>query len=209
MLFAGFIARQLRQPSGAFGRIAMPLFFRRANARLYRYALDELAVGEDDRVLEIGFGSGESIERLAAMAPRGKVTGIDISDDMVNRAERRLAGLIAAGRVAVGLGDVARMRFDDGAFDRVLTANTIYFWPDPAAGMAEVRRVTAPGGRAVIAFRSKAKMQATQLPGFRLFDPEEVAELMRSSGFGNVRILARDADLPLDNVLAIGDVPRT
>lgn len=62
-------------------------------------AIRALDIRTADRVLEIGFGHGRTLARLVALVPRGSVVGIEISEDMVERARRRLRTLVATGAV--------------------------------------------------------------------------------------------------------------
>ena len=62
-----------------------------------------------DRVLEIGFGHGRTIERLAGVVTDGRVCGIDVSDEMLNLAVRRNRLAITEGRIELRK---SRLRLD-------------------------------------------------------------------------------------------------
>ena len=72
--------------------------------------------------------------------------------------------------------------------------------------MTEIRRVIKPGGRLVVAFRSREKIEPMKvfLRGFALYRPTEVSALLERAGFTQVRIEMHDQDKRLDAVLAIG-----
>src|SRR5260221_413651 len=93
------------------------------------------------QVLEVGFGGGYGLARLTELLTDGMVSGVDFAPDMVRQAERRFHKQIAQGRLQVQLGDVSRLPFPAETFDRVLTINTIYFWPDALQGLSEILRV--------------------------------------------------------------------
>ena len=206
MGLAEFLAAQLRKPSGWFGRLVMGRFFNKFNARINQLTIESLNIQATDHVLDIGFGGGFTIPRMAALTPAGKVCGVDMSETMVRQAQARFSHLIVEGRVDVQLGDLARLSYADGTFDKVCTVNTVYFWPDPLQNLIEIRRVMKRGGRLVVSFRSREKMEAmkTLLPGLRLYAPPEVQGLLEQAGFTQVRIERRDEDKRLDTVLAIG-----
>jgi ubiquinone/menaquinone biosynthesis C-methylase UbiE len=128
---------------------------------------------------------------------------------MVREAEHRFRKQIAQGRLQVQLGDVSRLPFPAETFDRVLTVNTIYFWPDTSQGLSEILRVLKKDGRAAVSIRSKDKMQKLSFTqhGFRLFWPDELAALMREAGFRDVRIDHRDQDKPYDQAIVLGTRP--
>lgn len=101
-------------------------------------------------LLELGSGPGRLAVRLARLAPEPRLTGVDISPDMVERASRRAARAGLSDRVRFEVGDVAALRFADGRFDAVLATFTLHHWPKPAVGLAEIYRVLKPGGEAWI-----------------------------------------------------------
>ena len=133
------------------------------SARLYDLTTGPLfeslfaRIGEETAVafprgelLEIGCGPGRLAARLARRAPELRLTGVDISPDMVERASQRAARAGLSERVRFEVGDAAALRFADGQFDAVLATFTLHHWPKPAAGLAEVYRVLKPGGEAWI-----------------------------------------------------------
>jgi SAM-dependent methyltransferase len=100
------------------------------------------------KLLEIGSGPGRLAVRLAREAPGMTLTGVDISDAMVERAARRAAGAGLSERVRFKVGDVAAMPLPDGEFDGVVSTLSLHHWPEPTHGLAEIRRVHKPGGEA-------------------------------------------------------------
>ena len=102
------------------------------------------------KLLEIGSGPGRLAVRLAREAPGMTLTGVDISDAMVERAARRAAGAGLSERVRFKVGDVAAMPLPDGEFDGVVSTLSLHHWPGPTHGLAEIHRVLKPGGEARI-----------------------------------------------------------
>ena len=201
-----FMAAQLRRPKGWFGEFVMSRFLNRVNGQIIDRTLTLLDARAEHSVLEIGFGGGSALCRLAKEAGSGVVTGVDISPEMIRQAERRFRHQIETGRLRVQLGDVTHLPFGDGVFDRVFTINTIYFWPDALQGLGEIYRVLKQDGLAAISIRSKEKMKehAVTKYDFCLFSADDVARLMGQAGFREIRVDHRDKDKWYDQVIVVG-----
>ncbi len=115
--------------------------------RIVREALD---VRPDASVLDVGCGPGALPVLLGAAAPRLKLTGLDLSPDMIALGRRRAREAGVEARVTFRVGDVARLPFADAHFDLVLSSLSRHHWADPIAGLREIRRVLKPGGEARI-----------------------------------------------------------
>jgi len=186
-----FIAAQLRKPSGFFGRIVMVRILNLINVPLNRMALENLHLQPDDHVLEIGFGGGELITRMARIVTRGHITGADFSIDAVEVCRKRFETLIGAGTIELLCAGAESLPFHDDSFTKVCTVNTIYFWPDPPAALGQIRRVLKENGTLLICFNPRSEMEKQYFTrhGFTLFEPEEVKSLLSSAGFRDVQLV--------------------
>jgi SAM-dependent methyltransferase len=115
-----------------------------------RVAHDVAALVPQGAVLEIGPGPGRLAVTLAKLAPGVRITGVDIAQEMVERASVLAASSGVADRVEFQVGDVAALPFPDASFDLVVSTLSAHHWPDPATGLAELHRVLRPGGVAWI-----------------------------------------------------------
>ncbi len=203
---ARFIAGQLRQPSGWFGSLLMGRLMNLGNRQIMDRTIELLEVQPQHHVLEIGFGGGYALALLTERITHGAVWGVDVSPEMLRQAECRFRTEIAHGRLRVQAGDVSRLPFPDEIFDRVLTINTIYFWPDTLYGLREIRRVLKPDGRAGVSIRSKEKMgkHAIARHGFRLFSADDLTGAMQQAGFRNLAVEHRDQHKAYDQVIVLG-----
>ncbi|MGH9408099.1 MAG: class I SAM-dependent methyltransferase [Vicinamibacterales bacterium] len=154
-LMAWFLS-QCRKPSGPMGRrvvAAMNL----THSGLTEWGLTHVAVRTTDAILDVGCGGGRTVQKLSALAPSGRVTGIDYSDASVEASKALNAGAIAEGRVTITSGSVAALPFPDGAFDLITAVETHYYWPNLPGSVREVLRVLKPGGTfAIIAETHRA-----------------------------------------------------
>lgn len=178
-----WLAGQFAGPHGLIGRWLIAPWLNRIGRQMNRLALAELRVRPGDNVLEIGFGGGELLAWLCD-ATAGRVVGVDVSKASVERAERRLGE-----RVAVHRASVESLPLSDDSIDKACSVNNLYFWPDPAAAMAELARVVRPGGILLIAFEPPEELRKWpgHRHGFRLYEEVEVRRLMEAAGFVRIR----------------------
>lgn len=108
--------------------------------------IDSLNLRPGQRVLEVGVGTGISLE---AYPPYVKVVGIDPSADMLAHATKKV-GENGWAHIDLKQGDALNLDFPDNSFDDVCTFHVITVVPDPAKMMQEMLRVCKPGGRIVI-----------------------------------------------------------
>jgi ubiquinone/menaquinone biosynthesis C-methylase UbiE len=137
-------------PKGALGRLGGQLMSQ--DRWLPAWVLDLLEVSLSDSVLEVGSGPGVGLEQAAERAYEGRVVGLDPSETMLELAHRRNRALIEAKRIELHLGSADKLPFDDAMFDNAMTMNSLHLWPNPVAGLREIRRVLRPGGRIAVAF---------------------------------------------------------
>ncbi len=108
-----------------------------------------LDAGEGRRILEIGCGTGDDARALAALVqPGGAITAVDSSDAMLAEARRRSEG--SGLPVRFERGDALRLGFADDSFDGCHCDRTFMHLEDPRRALAEMVRVTRPGGRVVV-----------------------------------------------------------
>jgi phosphatidylethanolamine/phosphatidyl-N-methylethanolamine N-methyltransferase len=146
-----------------------------------RYAVKRLGVLPGDRVLEVGVGTGLSV----LVYPTGAhVTGIDISEPMLERARTRVEEL---GREDVLLQkmDARAITYPDGHFDKLLAPYVISVVAEPEVVLREMVRVCRPGGTIIVVnkfqsdFRPLAWVERLLSPlstwiGFRMDTPVSI-----------------------------------
>jgi demethylmenaquinone methyltransferase / 2-methoxy-6-polyprenyl-1,4-benzoquinol methylase len=171
----------------------------------WRRIAAEAAVHPGDRVLDVCCGTGDLA--LAAHAVGGRVTGLDFSERMLDRAVRK------SEEIEWRRGDALRLPFGDESFDAVTVGFGVRNLGDLNRGLAELRRVLRPGGRAAVLeitqprgplavfyrlwFDGLVPIAGRVLPGGSAYTylpasvrrfpaPVELAELMRRVGFDPV-----------------------
>jgi phosphatidylethanolamine/phosphatidyl-N-methylethanolamine N-methyltransferase len=110
-------------------------------------AIQRMGITGDDRVLEVGVGTGINL----SLYPRdATVTGIDFSSSMLEKARERAARKDVPHSLRLLQMDAADLKFADDSFDIVYAPYLISVVPDPVKVAQEMRRVCRPGGRIVI-----------------------------------------------------------
>jgi arsenite methyltransferase len=113
------------------------------------WSLGRLAPGK--RVLDLGSGAGtDSLIASQMVGPTGRVTGIDMTPEMLATA-RAAAAEMGAENVTFVEAEAERLPFPDESFDVVVSNGVIDLIPDKDAVFAELFRVLEPGGRIQIA----------------------------------------------------------
>jgi ubiquinone/menaquinone biosynthesis C-methylase UbiE len=138
-------------PKGVLGRLG-GLIMAHTNEDCGAWVVGLLEIGPNDSVLEVGFGPGVIIQRLSNLASAGHIAGIDPSQEMVEQARARNTDAIKSGRVDLRRGSVETLPFDDATFEKALAVNSMQVWPDPSAGLREMRRVMKPGAKVALGF---------------------------------------------------------
>ena len=131
MSFSTFFSNQARRPGGLFGRFVMRIVFDQGNAFLNSFVSDLMSVQTDDRIIEIGSGTGKLIHEMAKKMETGFIEGVDFSNVMVSVAKKRNKHNIAKGKVKILEGNFDEMPFEKESFTKACSINTIYFWPEP------------------------------------------------------------------------------
>ncbi len=119
-------------------------------------AMLDPAAGE--AVLEVGFGTGRALVELARrVGQSGRVCGIDLSAQMVERSRRRVEDAGLGDRVALTAGDAVHLPYADRAFDALFMSFTLELFAveDLAAVLGECLRVLRAGGRIAVVSLSK------------------------------------------------------
>jgi phosphatidylethanolamine/phosphatidyl-N-methylethanolamine N-methyltransferase len=133
------------------------------------------------RILEVGVGTGLSLPHFR---PDSRVTGIDVSAEMLEKAKRRTERMGLAHVEGLHLMDAENLGFPDNTFDAVLALYVASVVPNPARFAAEMRRVCIPGGTIVVVNHFTSENPLAR------FMEKRLAHLARHIGF--------HADFPLE-----------
>ncbi|MCK5237638.1 MAG: methyltransferase domain-containing protein [Deltaproteobacteria bacterium] len=142
------------------------ILFKRFFYPRIRHAIASMDIKPGDRVLDVGVGTGLSLDLFNKDA---SVVGVDLSHEMLKQARAKVDSLGMKNVTLLEM-DAMNLSFEDDSFDKVFISHVVSVVPDPCRVMSEVRRVCKDRGKVVIVnhFKSRNKMVA----GFqKVFNP--------------------------------------
>lgn len=116
------------------------------NARWRNLMVSRVPAAVDGLILDVAAGTAGVTLALARRAPAARVTGIDLTPQMLAEGARRVAAEGSGSRVALACATADRLPFDSATFDALTFTYLLRYVPDPAATLAELARVVKPGG---------------------------------------------------------------
>ncbi|MCX6089264.1 MAG: class I SAM-dependent methyltransferase [Candidatus Atribacteria bacterium] len=131
-----------------------------SEGRYLQLGLSKLNVKEGEKVLEIGFGTGQGVLSLAkAVGINGRVYGIDLSEGMLRLAQAKIDGAGLKERVELKCGDAMVLPFEFGSLDSVFMSFTLELFDTPEIPimLGECKRVLGVGGRICVVAMSKPR----------------------------------------------------
>lgn len=152
-------------------------------------------IDEDKHVLDVGCGFG--ITSCYIARKHGcRVVGVDITEEMINKAKERAKREGVQDRVEFGIGDAQTLPFKDDFFDIVISESVIAFLVDKAKGINEYVRVAKPGGYVGINegtwIRAHPPAEfakyVSRIAGAKFETPNNWRRLLEPSGLKNVEV---------------------
>lgn len=189
---------QFGNPKGVLGQVVgilMAVTNRGRNA----WTIELLNIQPCDRILEVGFGSGVTIQLLSRIAVDGFIAGIDRSETMVQQASYRNASAIRQGQVELKHGSVAHLPYGNESFDKAFASNSHFFWSEPIECLKELRRVLKPDGLIALSWQPLwAKTEAMVKES-----ADQAVQQLTAAGFRQVRLESKLMK-PVIGICALG-----
>ena len=188
--------KNARNPQGELGDELLD-WMAKNHENLAKWGVSHLNVNEDDVILDIGCGGGVNVERFLKMSC-AKVCGLDYSALAVKRSVQLNQKAIDEGRCEILQGSVSDLPYEDNSFDIVTAFETIYFWPDIADDLKEVRRVLEDDGifficnEAVPKKDDERQKELIELLDMNIYSGDELEEYLRQAGFSDVLCILKE-----------------
>ena len=192
------VPRTKAQARASYDRVSRSydLFAGNFEKRLRNLALERLGVAAGEVVLEVGFGTGHSLERIVtAVGEEGRVCGVDLSAGMLAVSRKRLDRAGLSQRVELHCGDAAQLPYADEDFDAAFMSFTLELFDTPEIPivLGEIKRVLKPGGRLGVVSLSREdglslmlrvyEWLHQRLPQYIDCRPIYVAQVLQDAGF--------------------------
>ncbi|MDR2828529.1 MAG: class I SAM-dependent methyltransferase [Acholeplasmatales bacterium] len=180
MSITKLIGEQFHNPKGLFGRFCMGIIMPLFNRKLWISTFQNIK--ENKKVMEIGFGSGKLIKKVAKKSQI--CFGIDPSSTAIYQASKRNKNFIKREIVKLKNGTEKQIPFNE-MFDIVYTINTIYFWDNIDDGLNNIKSKLASNGIFINAFYTKNYLDtlAYTKKGYKKYTLEEIVNMTRNNGF--------------------------
>ena len=178
--FTEYWGKQFAFPHGLGGKIAT-FIMNRINKKMNKAIIQN--VPESGRVLDIGFGGGNTL-KLLLKKTKAELYGVDISPDMIKAAVKRNKKAVKNSRLTLAGGAADAIPFEI-KFDCIYTSNTVYFWRDLNAGFREISKRLKTGGVFLNVFRTKEwldKLSYTR-HGYAKYELDELQKATEDNGF--------------------------
>ncbi len=131
----------------AFGAVSTKLPWKLLRWYIARRAL---SLKNQGRAVDIGCGPGYLVALLAKNSMGLHVTGLDLSEEMLEQALAHTQAVGVENKVVFKIGDAGQLPFEDHSVDLVVSSLSLHHWWDPIDVMNEIARVLRPGGAFLI-----------------------------------------------------------
>ena len=145
---------QFKKPTGWLGHLVGWSMSFKNNDRA-NWTFENLRLKESDNLLEIGFGAGVTLNKVAKDLTTGFIAGIDYSEIMLKQASKRNKIYIKRGKVKLEYGTVWDLKYPENYFDTIYGSNVHFFWEDPVNEFRHLVKLLKPGGRLIMVFQPR------------------------------------------------------
>ncbi|OCA82917.1 class I SAM-dependent methyltransferase [Pseudobacillus wudalianchiensis] len=177
------LIEQAKNPDGIVGSFMLRIM-NTAHTEMNKWALGNTKIGEASIVLDVGCGGGKTMQLLSNINKKGKIYGIDYSEQAVKDSIRANKIDVASGKVNIQQASVIDIPFPENFFDIITAFQTHYFWSDLETSIKEVFRVLKEDG----CFLITAELYKINYHMKSYKTKEEIEQLLKNTGFAVVRI---------------------
>jgi SAM-dependent methyltransferase len=178
------------KPQGKAGKLMLERM-NKSHAELTRWGLGFFTWQGEENVLDIGCGGGAALHQMSQrLSSRGHLTGIDYSETSVAASKKYNQGDLLSHKMEILQASVQELPFVDNTFDKIITVESFYFWPNPSENLREVFRVMKPNATFLLLseiYQHEGLRPETlhNIEEYHLFNPSrrEFCQLFEQAGF--------------------------
>lgn len=179
-----YFVEQSANPTGFIGRVMIKIW-NTTFEDMANWGINKLNINEESIILDVGCGGGKTIYTLSEKTAKGKVYGIDISEESVQSSIKENKEKVKDRKVIISQGDVANLPFEDNYFNYVTSMQTHIYWQELEKGFKEIYRVLKKDGILLIVCE-KDKIEYHLKEEYK--SNNSTKELLLSIGFNEVKI---------------------
>jgi ubiquinone/menaquinone biosynthesis C-methylase UbiE len=154
--------------------------------------VNRLMINPQDRILDLGCGTGTLIQHLFQLVPNAAIVGLDISSEMLTVARQKLPE-----SVELHLGDVGQLPFPNESFNTIISTSAFHYIRNPVQAIQEMKRVLKPDGCLIITDWCNdfltcrildVALHCINRAHFHTYTVHELQTLLKHEGFSEVGI---------------------
>ncbi|MHA1273085.1 MAG: class I SAM-dependent methyltransferase [Promethearchaeota archaeon] len=192
------IVSQTAKPEGHLARITAKLM-EQQHEPVVNWALNFINIKRNWKILEIGFGSGYNLCKLANFISNGKILGVEISDSMIQMSLERIKKSNFEKKVVILKTSANFLPFQGDYFDLIIAIASVHYWNTPQICFNEIFRILKPMGLFLTInnnfrhpnFRKYHDMLLKHSPSLKIYSPEEYYRFYKKAGFSKIKIFLK------------------
>lgn len=181
------VLKQSGHPRGWLGRW-LSRQFSKSNIYQNKVSVEKLDVQENDKVLELGFGTGDLLEQLHLKTFDGNLYGLDHSRAMCKMVEKKIVTAKNSFTVHIKNASFNSLPYENSFFDKCIASNVIYFFTPLDVILQEIQRVLKRNGRLLLSFRElpSPMVQQKSKHGYTHYQTDEVQSQLKALNFKSI-----------------------
>lgn len=154
MGFKKAMISQFGRPRG-IGGVFVGWIMSKSNKPLSDWTFEKINARSNDFILEVGYGTGNTIEKIAQKIHDGLIAGIDHSELMYRVATKRNRRYCEDKKAVLQYGTIDDMIYPQRYFDAIYGNNVHFFWPKPEREFLKLRSYLKPNGKLLMVFQPR------------------------------------------------------
>lgn len=192
------VFKQFGKPTGVLGKFAGH-YMALNNLKRSNWTIEKLNFKPTDTILEIGYGPGVTLKKIAEKLTTGYISGIDHSSIMMQQAIKRNKENIKNNKVDLRCGTINETNYPKEYFDIIYGSNVHFFWNEPVEEFKRLNNFLKDSGRLIFVFQPRYLKSNEKIKS----DAERTRAQFLEAGFKNIEIDFKEME-PIDCIFISG-----